>query len=173
MGMITVHTAEDCWWIKWDEGSHGHGPAQCQHPPQAQCWLVTLGDPKWSRHSCTLGAGSLAGRWPNAPVAVTHMAVIIAFRGAQQGQSVILMLAVLLLGLWSMWGVFSERTQTHLGVPWWAGPCASVNPRPPTVALLHRSPASLAPLPAPLPFPLLTVPRQPQRQSFHFPLFLV
>lgn len=109
----------------------------------------------------------------DAPVAVTHMAVIIAIRGAQQGQSVILMLAVLLLGLWACGGVFRENTDpsgSALEVSWSLCLCESPATHGGAAAL---KPGLPAPLPAPLPFLCSLSLGSHRSRASHFLLFLV
>ena len=126
-----------------------------QHPPQAQ--------------PPSLGAGSLAGRWPCAPAAVTHVAAWSRLSEVHSRGRLSSRCSQYCFSGFGTGGLFFQREHRPIwGCPGEPAPRASVNPRPPTVALLLRSPASPSPLPAPLPFP-----RQPQRQSFHVPLFLV
>ena len=74
-----------------------HSPAHCNLTPQGQCWVSHHGR---SRHSCTLQELESSREVAVCPSNChTHGRVIRAVREAQQGQFVITMFAVLLLGV--------------------------------------------------------------------------
>lgn len=166
MEIIPVYTTEDYSWVKWDIGrAVGSSPALCSGSTVCPVLGWSLQEThKRTRHSCTLqGQGDAV--CPSD--CHTHSAVIIEVGEAQQGQFVIVMFAVLLLGFWNAQGICWKEKQPPGDCHGEDSPCTSASLPLPTVALRHWVSCPVITLTAPLLFPLLR-PQQPQRQSFHF-----